>query len=220
MMTGQGNEFLLSHSFRHGADDYLRKDNLSSSLLEHSIDHARNECKKQFQKDLKILELEMTQKEKLDLLTGLPNREALEDSLRKRLKNLDSDETVNLIFLDVEGFTRVNDRKGFLAGDALLKHIGGNLTRLIQEEDFLGRYGNDEFCVITHQVDSEEILQYGERLQKNLEQSINGWLQKKDLNFSSSVNLVVKTCKSTVNPSIHLQQARKLCQQPSVKTNQ
>jgi len=80
-----------------------------------------------------------------DVLTRLSNRAGL----RLHIATLaDTDETVEVIYIDLDGFKAVNDDHGHAAGDAVLAAIGERLTRIVRSEDCAARLGGDEFAVI------------------------------------------------------------------------
>jgi diguanylate cyclase (GGDEF)-like protein len=84
-----------------------------------------------------------------DPLTGLPNRARLLDRLEQALAQAARlDESVAVLFLDLDHFKLVNDRLGHAAGDHLLIAIADRLLRCIQPGDTLARFGGDEFTIL------------------------------------------------------------------------
>ena len=84
-----------------------------------------------------------------DALTGLPNRRAFEDELRRemaRATRLRLPLTVALI--DLDGFKQLNDNAGHAAGDAALRATAGAWGHGLRSMDVLARYGGDEFAVL------------------------------------------------------------------------
>ena len=83
-----------------------------------------------------------------DPLTGLYNRSALENHLagiyRKRANLGD----YAMMFIDLDGFKRINDTLGHAMGDKLLVRVGEKITMSVRSEDMVARYGGDEFVVV------------------------------------------------------------------------
>ncbi len=92
-----------------------------------------------------------------DVLTKLPNREALDERVLlewerfKRYKN-----PVCLVVLDIDHFKRVNDQYGHLVGDKVLQAISKELTKSIRETDFVARFGGEEFVILLPETNLEE----------------------------------------------------------------
>ena len=88
----------------------------------------------------------------LDVLTGLPNRRAFNDDLRRFIAECGRGQgDFALLLIDLDGFKAINDTVGHGAGDAVLVEIAGRLRTLIRETDLAARLGGDEFCVILAQ---------------------------------------------------------------------
>jgi diguanylate cyclase (GGDEF)-like protein/PAS domain S-box-containing protein len=95
-------------------------------------------------------EVELEHNATHDLLTGLPNRILFERHLSKRLEraHADADFDFAVLFLDLDGFKLVNDSLGHAAGDRLLVAIAERLTRTLDADVLLARYGGDEFTML------------------------------------------------------------------------
>jgi diguanylate cyclase (GGDEF)-like protein len=84
-----------------------------------------------------------------DMLTGLPNRLAFQEELKRRVECASSSGvTIALLFVDLDRFKEVNDTLGHEAGDALLKRVAGTFSSAMRHDDFAARLGGDEFAVI------------------------------------------------------------------------
>jgi len=83
-----------------------------------------------------------------DPLTGLLNRRAFEDRLKESLARSHRDETGVLLFIDLDGFKKVNDTEGHEAGDRLLVLVAERLRAAVRPEDIIARLGGDEFAII------------------------------------------------------------------------
>lgn len=98
---------------------------------------------------------EITQQERLqwqatyDALTGLANRTLFWERLGAALARASRhEESVGLLFLDLDGFKGVNDRFGHAVGDALLSTAATRLRRCVRENDTVARMGGDEFTIV------------------------------------------------------------------------
>ena len=89
-----------------------------------------------------------------DPLTGLPNRRLLVERLSGALRRLARrpGTMIALLFLDLDGFKRVNDKIGHDAGDELLKVVADRLVDAVREDDAVARFGGDEFVIVLEGV--------------------------------------------------------------------
>ena len=84
-----------------------------------------------------------------DTLTGLPNRNLLQDRLAQAIKKASRDEKVlGVIFVDIDKFKSINDSLGHDAGDVLLKTIATLMQNSVRETDTVARMSGDEFIVL------------------------------------------------------------------------
>lgn len=84
-----------------------------------------------------------------DVLTRLPNRLALEESLPNVLEQaVEADAKGALIFIDLDGFKEVNDTLGHKAGDTLLVRAAQRMEYVVSQQGTTYRLGGDEFIVI------------------------------------------------------------------------
>ncbi len=88
----------------------------------------------------------------IDQLTGILNKRSFEEYTENRLMTASKEEQHALILLDVDNFKGVNDTLGHAYGDEVLSNIGRILRKTFTSEDFLGRVGGDEFCVLVNSV--------------------------------------------------------------------
>lgn len=96
------------------------------------------------------------QKAHFDDLTGLINRHAFEDKLKEQISRAWRGEQGALLFIDLDGFKKVNDTEGHKAGDRLLIEIAARLKQTLRDVDTISRLGGDEFAVIVPGCESEK----------------------------------------------------------------
>jgi diguanylate cyclase (GGDEF)-like protein len=88
-----------------------------------------------------------------DALTGLPNRHWAQTYLPRAIEHAAaSNAMLALLFVDLDGFKRVNDTKGHAAGDELLRNAARRLKDAVRPHDNVVRLGGDEFLVIIEQI--------------------------------------------------------------------
>jgi diguanylate cyclase (GGDEF)-like protein/PAS domain S-box-containing protein len=84
-----------------------------------------------------------------DALTGLPNRMSFMEQLDQRMALARrTNESLALLFVDLDDFKRVNDSLGHLAGDKLLQTAAQRITDSLRASDRVARFGGDEFVVL------------------------------------------------------------------------
>jgi len=93
-----------------------------------------------------------------DVLTGLPNRQLLQDRLEEALSASRHDgQHGALLFLDLDQFKTINDAKGHDTGDQLLLEVSRRLRAAVHEDEIVARVGGDEFVIVLRGLgDSEE----------------------------------------------------------------
>jgi len=94
-----------------------------------------------------------------DMLTGLKNRRSFHTDLSAEISRAKrANEKLALIFMDLDGFKKINDSLGHEAGDFLLKKIAHAFKKEIRESDLLARYGGDEFVILLTNFKDEKTI--------------------------------------------------------------
>jgi diguanylate cyclase (GGDEF)-like protein len=92
-----------------------------------------------------------------DELTGLPNRNLLLDRFNQAVaRAARQHKQVALLFLDLDGFKRINDTRGHTTGDRVLQQVAARLTACIRASDTACRYGGDEFVILLPEFEGQE----------------------------------------------------------------
>lgn len=102
-----------------------------------------------------------------DGLTGLPNRAYLEERTRQVLSRRNP--VTAVVFVDLDGFTAVNDSAGHAAGDQVLAQAARRLRACVPADDTVARWGGDEFAVLVETAaDAQTVVDLAERLLRAL----------------------------------------------------
>jgi len=100
-----------------------------------------------------------------DKLTGLKNRVYLDKMYSQELKRAQRYNTpFCVMILDIDDFKKVNDTYGHLIGDTVLVQLSKLLTKYIRTSDMLGRWGGEEFLIITPQTEYRDACDLAEKL--------------------------------------------------------
>ena len=98
-----------------------------------------------------------------DTLTGLGNRRHVERALDNELMRAERyDRPFSVIMTDINDFKRLNDRYGHPAGDEVLVELANRLSHSIRAADRIGRWGGEEFLILTPETQLEDAAQLAE----------------------------------------------------------
>lgn len=94
-----------------------------------------------------------------DRLTGLPNRALFDDRLQHGLAQAERhDRTLAVMFVDLDGFKRINDAHGHEVGDGILRLVARRLEENTRKDDTVSRHGGDEFLYLLMEVSDESTV--------------------------------------------------------------
>ena len=101
----------------------------------------------------------------LDPLTGLWNRTAMVANLKREIARADRQNTsLSVIMVDLDHFSRVNETHGHLAGDSILRDTAQRIKSVSRVIDNVGRYGGEEFMIISAGLDAANTSGQAERI--------------------------------------------------------
>ncbi|MBP1934904.1 GGDEF domain-containing protein [Ammoniphilus resinae] len=99
-----------------------------------------------------------------DSLTDIGNRRAVDTWIENEIKRCNESSSVfSIIYFDIDHFKRINDEYGHDVGDYVLKEFSSLVKSYIRSSDFFGRWGGEEFIILTNRSLTESI-QFSERL--------------------------------------------------------
>lgn len=129
---------------------------------------------------------------KTDELTGLSNRRQLMEDLQEEIERSKRyDHELSLVLLDIDRFKLINDTHGHVVGDEVLQEIGRILDNKVREVDIAGRYGGEEFVLLTPEIGTEGAKILANRIRESLqEMSFTG---KDDDEFTVTLSAGIST---------------------------
>ena len=124
----------------------------------------------------------------IDYLTGVVNRRGIDIALRRAIYDCKGKEFA-AIMIDVDYFKKINDRYGHKAGDEVLENIASVLRESFDDGDVVGRFGGDEFCIITQIIDENTLQQKIKKIKKAVAEI--DWCNKGEMDLSISTGVAV-----------------------------
>jgi diguanylate cyclase (GGDEF)-like protein/PAS domain S-box-containing protein len=108
-----------------------------------------------------------------DDLTGLANRRAWDEELRREVERATRHGyQLYVVMLDLDGFKIINDAQGHQAGDAILREVGAVWRMAARVTDFVARYGGDEFALVLPDCTHDEATAVVDRLRAALPEGL------------------------------------------------
>ena len=157
VLTGEADEQAALEAMRAGADELLVKP-LDASALERQLVAAQ-----------RVIDLHerMRADARVDALTGIPNRRAMNEELTSLVGRTHRyGHELAVVLFDLDRFKTFNDAAGHLAGDRLLHTVASTLKRSLRGSDSIYRYGGEEFLALLPGQDVEHAAIAAERLRR------------------------------------------------------
>lgn len=133
----------------------------------------------------------LTELASTDVLTGLPNRRVYFDLVRRSIASCNRNGRQGAVmYMDLDGFKKINDDMGHDAGDALLKQVALRLLACVRESDLVARLGGDEFALLIGEVETLDALEHvAEKLIETVSEPFA--LKQGEANIGVSVGIAV-----------------------------
>lgn|GEM_PF-744375 len=140
---------------------------------------------KQKEAEARILQLAQ-----YDVLTGLPNRTLLTDRVNQAINSAQRNEqSLALMFFDLDRFKNVNDSLGHSIGDELLVQVSQRLLRLVRDQDTVSRLGGDEFVLLLIDTGAEGAVHVAEKVMNAIRAPYR--IQHHEINVTLSVGIAL-----------------------------
>lgn len=122
----------------------------------------------------------------IDGLTGVFNRRYMDVALRKELNRCERyGKDLSIFIVDIDNFKMVNDSKGHIFGDQILKEVARFMRDMVREEDIVCRYGGEEFLILLPETDATGAFILAERIRLSLK--AHGIFRTEGITFSGGI---------------------------------
>jgi len=145
-------------------DGYLRLLRESKQLIR-IADHRERDLSR-LNRKLEALTRSLAYQAEHDRLTGALNKGAISECIVRHLASAQC----SLLMIDIDCFKQVNDTYGHLAGDRILSGLADRLQDLLGDSEFFGRFGGEEFVVVSRETSRLKARVLAERLRRGVEE--------------------------------------------------
>jgi two-component system, cell cycle response regulator len=194
MLTAHDETALKIHALSLGFDDFLPKGCTEVEVVA-KVAAARRMIARQRQLDAAVRQWKGIASH--DELTGVYSRRFFFDEATRLLEEK---REIAVLLFDLDNFKVINDSLGHVAGDQVLREIGGVFLRGTRHDDVIARYGGDEFVLLVTDTSMEQTYALADRLRAEIA-TVRTPLTENTLSVSASVGIGFSSliAEATVN---------------------
>ena len=143
-----------------------------------------------------------------DPMTGCLNRRAFLEAFEKALAQAGrSGQPVSCVMLDIDHFKSVNDRFGHGIGDRVIQEVAKRMQACARSTDLVGRYGGEEFCIVTPGLNAAGARELAERVRTRIERECAAAVREvQGLHVTASLGVEV-FCADAQTPALMMDRA-------------
>lgn len=167
MVTGRSEKEDTIEALHRGADDYIVKP-FTFQELKVRISGAERVLK--LENRLKSAYQKLYDESIHDVLTGTLNRRTLMNRISDTFGTFNTN--IGIIIVDIDDFKKINDTYGHLIGDDVLREFSSIISQNLRKNDFVGRYGGEEFLIVLPELDLKESCKIAERIRLSVESEV------------------------------------------------
>ncbi|WP_395374060.1 GGDEF domain-containing protein [Marinicella sp. W31] len=123
-----------------------------------------------------------------DDLTGLLNRRGFIQKLHSMANDGVDSQPIAILIGDLDNFKNINDEHGHIAGDTVLKHCSAQIRSQLNNQQWVGRWGGEEFAITSPKTTPEQAMKLAEQIRDHIAQNSYNY-EGKDLNVTISIGL-------------------------------
>jgi diguanylate cyclase (GGDEF)-like protein len=168
LLSAKGEKEHIVKGMEAGADDYIIK---PFDYHELRVRVRAGQRIVELQSDLREAQQKLLLQSRVDHLTGIFNRRAIFDHVwieldRSKRENV----PISIFMLDIDHFKKVNDTYGHLVGDQVLRETVKRIKEKVRTYDILGRFGGEEFLLVSSKLGREKAQDLAERVRVGIEE--------------------------------------------------
>jgi two-component system, cell cycle response regulator len=164
LLTAKERQNDIVEGLEAGADDYITK-----PFDLHELRARLRSGKRviELQQQLVSARDELRERATRDFLTGLWNREAILETFKNEMvRSVREGSKLSIVLADLDYFKRVSDTHGHVVGDAVLREVGRRMRESVRVYDLVGRYGGEEFLIVSPGCGLSEAVDQAERIRR------------------------------------------------------